>query len=206
MTMTTTASSSEEEVHDGGSSVGTELALELARWEVEWVPEPEPTEEDKAVEALHLVLCRQFTEHDPKLGYPVPTRLCQFNIALFDFEKESMAGLGQPLCTLDLSDWMSLEDSINVVSLKVAESVGYPISVFGTVLARDQVDYKCVYLFRRDREDPQVVTSPDDALTLTGPCQGLAATSHTFFEVNLKIRSDDGDKDFSEGVGSVWLQ
>nr|XP_034584518.1 uncharacterized protein LOC117847419 isoform X2 [Setaria viridis] len=160
MTMTTTASSSEEEVHDGGSSVGTELALELARWEVEWVPEPEPTEEDKAVEALHLVLCRQFTEHDPKLGYPVPTRLCQFNIALFDFEKESMAGIGQPLCTLDLSDWMSLEDSINVVSLKVAESVGYPISVFGTVLARDQVDYKCVYLFRRDREDPQVVTSP----------------------------------------------
>lgn len=40
------------------------------------------------MEALHVVRCRQFTEHDPKLGYPVPTRLCHFNKALFDFEKE----------------------------------------------------------------------------------------------------------------------
>ncbi|OEL26057.1 hypothetical protein BAE44_0012928 [Dichanthelium oligosanthes] len=87
-------SSSEEEGDDGSSSMGAELALELARWEVEWVPEPEPTEEekadDKAVEALHVVRCLQFTEHDPKLGYPVPTRLCQFNIALFDFDRMEM--------------------------------------------------------------------------------------------------------------------
>lgn len=84
--------------------MGTELALELARWEVEWVPEPEPTEEDKAVEALHLVLCWQFTEHDPKLGYPVPTRLCQFNIALFDFEKECECAYSQPFhCSFALN-------------------------------------------------------------------------------------------------------
>jgi hypothetical protein len=49
---------------------------------------------------------------------------------------------------------------INVISVKVIESDrGYPISVFGTILARDMIDYRCVYLFRREREDPQVIYS-----------------------------------------------
>ena len=49
---------------------------------------------------------------------------------------------------------------VNVITLKVKESeVGFPIKVFGTVVARDQVDYRCVYLFRRERDDPQLITS-----------------------------------------------
>uniref|UniRef100_A0A0D3GW38 DUF6598 domain-containing protein n=1 Tax=Oryza barthii TaxID=65489 RepID=A0A0D3GW38_9ORYZ len=51
--------------------------------------------------------------------------------------------------------------SVNIISIKVIKSdVGYPISVFGTVLARDQYDYRCVYLFRRGRDDPQIINSP----------------------------------------------
>ncbi|XP_037441614.1 uncharacterized protein LOC119309801 [Triticum dicoccoides] len=51
---------------------------------------------------------------------------------------------------------------VNVITLKVKESeVGFPIKVFGTVVARDQVDYRCVYLFRRERDDPQLITSAD---------------------------------------------
>lgn len=54
-----------------------------------------------------------------------------------------------------------MASSVNVVSLKVIKSdVGYPISVLGTVHARDAVDYKCVYLFKRERDDPQLITSP----------------------------------------------
>uniref|UniRef100_A0A0E0QE17 DUF6598 domain-containing protein n=1 Tax=Oryza rufipogon TaxID=4529 RepID=A0A0E0QE17_ORYRU len=53
--------------------------------------------------------------------------------------------------------------SVNIISIKVIKSdVGYPISVFGTVLARDQYDYRCVYLFRRGRDDPQIINSPLD--------------------------------------------
>jgi hypothetical protein len=53
-----------------------------------------------------------------------------------------------------------LADSVNVIAIKVAESDGdYPISVFGIVLARDEYDYRCVYLFKRGRDDPQVITS-----------------------------------------------
>jgi hypothetical protein len=42
----------------------------------------------------------------------------------------------------------------------IESDVGYPINVFGTVIARDQVDYKCVYLFRRERDDSQCIESP----------------------------------------------
>jgi hypothetical protein len=53
------------------------------------------------------------------------------------------------------------EESINVISLKICESdVGFPINLFGTVIARDEVDYKCVHLFRREADDPQFITSP----------------------------------------------
>jgi hypothetical protein len=51
--------------------------------------------------------------------------------------------------------------SVNVISIKVRESdVGFPINVFGTVIARDMIDYRCVYLFNREADDSQVITSP----------------------------------------------
>ena len=50
---------------------------------------------------------------------------------------------------------------VNVISLKVPESeVGYNFSIFGTVLARDEVEYRCLYLFRREKDDAQIITSP----------------------------------------------
>jgi hypothetical protein len=57
--------------------------------------------------------------------------------------------------------------SVNIVSLKVRESdVGFPINVFGTVIARDMIDYRCVYLFNRDADDSQVITSQVRSLFL----------------------------------------
>ena len=54
-----------------------------------------------------------------------------------------------------------MQSSVNVISLRVIESdVGYPINVFGTVIVRDEVDYKCVHVFRRDRDDAQPIESP----------------------------------------------
>ncbi|XP_044335517.1 uncharacterized protein [Triticum aestivum] len=160
-------------------------------------PDPELTDEEKALRALHIVCCRELTEHDPKSNADVCTRFSSFNIALFDLDQECQYTT-QRLQELTSSQQSSaVQSSVNVISLKVADSdVGYPISVFGTVLARDDADYRCVYLFRRDRDDPQFIESPEDMLTLTG----LVVPDTIFFEFNLKIDGTTGDRDFSKGV------
>lgn len=51
-------------------------------------------------------------------------------------------------------------DSVNILSVKiVASDAGFPLNVYGTVIARDNLDYKCVYLFRRSRERCQSISS-----------------------------------------------
>jgi hypothetical protein len=68
---------------------------------------------------------------------------------------------GPPILELPSRDRIKLADSINIVSFKILKSdVDYPISVFGTVLVRDQFDYKCIYVFRRDKDNAQVIYSP----------------------------------------------
>ncbi|RLN43272.1 hypothetical protein C2845_PM01G25820 [Panicum miliaceum] len=76
--------------------------------------------------------------------------------------RNAKAKPGPPFLELNSYDHKLLESSVNIVSLTIhVTDMDYPIKVFGTVLARDQVDYKCVYLFRRDKDDPQVINSPN---------------------------------------------
>ncbi|KAF7066072.1 hypothetical protein CFC21_072119 [Triticum aestivum] len=155
------------------------------------------------LEELHIACVKSITELDPKSKLLVPTRFCSFNIAGFDLDKESKFGLGPPLdsnITPELEKYM-VSSAVNVISVKVIESDrGYPISVYGTVLARDRIDYRCIYLFRRGREDPQMISSKDDMLTLTGPRRALVPPDNIYFEFNLRVKGDAGDGDFSKGV------
>ncbi|CAM0884389.1 unnamed protein product [Alopecurus aequalis] len=159
--------------------------------------------EQNAVEALHIVRCQEFTGYDPKRNGFICTRFCSYNIAFFDLDKESWIVRGPPLDRMFQPISRSgVQSSVNVISLKVIESlVGDDLSVFGTVLARDEVDYRCIYLFRREMDDAQAITLPDGMLTLTDPCRGLVLLDHIYFEINLKIKCDGGEiKDFSRGV------
>ncbi|CAL5018945.1 unnamed protein product [Urochloa decumbens] len=155
--------------------------------------------EEKVVKVLHMVRYRELTEYNHKMGCSVPTRFCEFDIAFFDLDKESEGVPWKPIHKLPRD--CLLADSVNVIAIKVAESDRkYPISIFGTVLARDEYDYRCVYLFRRGRDEPQVITSKDDALTLMGPYRALAVSDSMYFEFHLKIKGDgDVDEDFSKG-------
>ena len=50
--------------------------------------------------------------------------------------------------------------SANVLTVKIASTdVGFSVDVYGTVIARDSLDRKCVYLFKCDRDHCQHITS-----------------------------------------------
>ncbi|XP_010234482.1 uncharacterized protein LOC100825793 isoform X2 [Brachypodium distachyon] len=190
------------------SDSDTDVVVKQERMARLFEPDTKHTTEEKVLLGLHIVHCRQFTEYDPKQNDFVCTCFCHFNIAFFDLDEESDAPHGLPLQVQTYSDWCEMADaSVNVISLKIIRSdVGYPINVFGTVLARDEVDYKCVYLFRRERDDPQCITKSRNMLTLTGPRRGFVISDSMFFEINLKIKGDQtsDDKDFSKGVIRHW--
>lgn len=159
--------------------------------------------EEKALQALDIVRCQEFTGYDPKVNAYTRTRFDIFNLAFFELDKESEFCRGPRLNMIPSPIRDSIVGScVNVITLKVKESeVGFPIKVFGTVVARDQVDYRCVYLFRRERDDPQLITSADGKLTLMDPCRGLVPADRIYFEMNLKIVHDGGEvEDFSKGV------
>ncbi|XBI82422.1 hypothetical protein VPH35_091108 [Triticum aestivum] len=159
--------------------------------------------EEKALQALDIVRCQEFTGYDPKVNAYTHTRFDIFNLAFFDLDKESDFCRGPRLNMIPSPIRDSVVGScVNVITLKVKESeVGFPIKVFGTVVARDQVDYRCVYLFRRERDDPQLITLADGKLTLMDPCRGLVPEDRMYFEMNLKIVRDGGEvEDFSKGV------
>ncbi|KQK14806.1 uncharacterized protein LOC100821377 [Brachypodium distachyon] len=200
-------------------AVQTEPGLTLEEKAMEPVADAEPELKVKAekkdpvlplkfllfIKGLHIVACRDFTEYDPRRRGWICTRFCDFNIAFFDMDAESDIIRGPPLNEVTDSQRHSIpSSSVNFISLKIIQSDDpFPVGVFGTVLARDEVDFKCVYLFRREREDSQHISSVGDMLALTGPCRALCLSGgRLYFEINLKIKGADitDDRDFSKGV------
>ncbi|GJN23593.1 hypothetical protein PR202_gb11257 [Eleusine coracana subsp. coracana] len=69
---------------------------------------------------------------------------------------------------------------------------------------RDDLDFKCIYLFKRNRDDCQVINSPGEMLMLTGPDRGPFDADDFYFEINLKIKDEEEtmDRIFSRTVWS----
>lgn len=97
-------------------------------------------------------------------------------------------------------------NSANVLSVKIISSdVGFPIDVYGTIIARDSLDLKCVYLFRRDRDHCQLILTKDESLIVTGPKRGLALLDDIYFEIDLKIKGVGGQRDKQLSKGYLTL-
>ncbi|CAO2161583.1 unnamed protein product [Urochloa humidicola] len=170
--------SSPDAQHESTSGENLERMMEEFKcWRDQALLEPLHTWEQKVVEILHMIRCRELTEPNPKMyNISCPTRFCEFNIALFDLDKESEVVHGPLFRETPPSDYYWLDDSVNIISISVAESdVPYPFNIYGTVLARDMNDYRCVYLFKRRRNDPQLITRQNCMLALTGHIEHLVA-------------------------------
>nr|CDM87143.1 unnamed protein product [Triticum aestivum] len=168
---------------------------------------------EKALRALHVVRVNDFTSYEPTQDYHVCYRFHhEFNMALFDFDKETRFCRGPPLCKRTPARESLAGACLNVICLKVRESdVGFPINVFGTVVARDSVDYRCVYLFRRDRDDPQLITSPVYAPVeatfainvVKGPCnisRVVVATRGNFSDRRILYEATDNHMVIGDGA------
>ncbi|WVZ88351.1 hypothetical protein U9M48_034882 [Paspalum notatum var. saurae] len=108
---------------------------------------------DRERELEHRIL-----DFDPKQGGEYYTRLCFVDLTKFDHDAESP--LGPMNAVYKSKDDYELCEGINVFSMRIAISdVGFPVHVYGTVIARDSLDKKCVYLFQRDRDHCQVINS-----------------------------------------------
>ncbi|KAK3135135.1 hypothetical protein QOZ80_5BG0415030 [Eleusine coracana subsp. coracana] len=80
--------------------------------------------------------------------------------------------------------------SANIISVKLVESaIGFPLDVYGTIVVRDELDCKRIYLFRRDQDNCQRISSMDESLSLTGPSRGLVAFKNLYFEIDLKCKN-----------------
>ncbi|CAD6273264.1 unnamed protein product [Miscanthus lutarioriparius] len=157
-------------------------------------------------------------DYDPKQGGAYYTRLLYvYDLASFDHDEES------PLLPMRFTDAVykskhdyELCEAVNIFSVKMGSlDIDFPIHVYGTVIGRDSLDKKCVYLFRRGREDSQIINSKDESLILTGPKRGLALISDTYVEINLMIKGDDElqqDRELSKGILTIqgiarrWLK
>ncbi|WVZ73513.1 hypothetical protein U9M48_021812 [Paspalum notatum var. saurae] len=94
---------------------------------------------------------------------------------------------------------------LNILSVKIACSdIGFPIQVYGTVVVRDSIDYKRVYLFRRDSDHCQIINSKKDGLILSGPKRGLVLLDDDYVETDLWVKDNQGHcRQFSKGFLTI---
>ncbi|XP_047045926.1 uncharacterized protein LOC124650448 [Lolium rigidum] len=171
------------------------------------------------LDELHKKTVEELMVEDPKRKVRVPSRFCSFHLAGFDLDDESTAQLGPPYepslssPRTGLTNYVTADahyklanyctDVVSIRVIKAGPRYRYPVKVYGKVIARDQIDYECVYLFNRERKDAQTITSEMDMLALTGPFRALVTLGFMYFEFDLKVNDEDdpdNEVQFSKGV------
>uniref|UniRef100_A0A0E0JF17 DUF6598 domain-containing protein n=1 Tax=Oryza punctata TaxID=4537 RepID=A0A0E0JF17_ORYPU len=175
--------------------------------------------------AAHNAALASIREYDPVEETYIYTRYHYTDMSEFDLDEESRLPPMRFTATTYTPPAQALHflcDMINVLAVRIilpspdlsddddcdgGGEFSFPISVYGSVIARDQLDSKCVHLFRRSRDDPQLITSEDElSLILTGPHRGLLLYDAVYIEIDLKMKMKDDqqqgckDKRLSKGL------
>ncbi|CAM0948739.1 unnamed protein product [Alopecurus aequalis] len=166
--------------------------------------EQEEQERKRRADA-HKQVKDSILEYDPKVGHKVYTRYFLRDFSVFDIDEKSPI-LPMRYTDSEYEDEFGLQDSANILSVSIlASDVGFPVNVYGTVIARDSIDYKCIHLFERHRDDCQPINLQGEMLVLTGPGRGLVLVDFIYLEIDLKIKEDGvyPDRQFSKGLISI---
>ncbi|CAL4927875.1 unnamed protein product [Urochloa decumbens] len=150
------AEEEEESEEDDSEEDEEELAEGEAMWERMHLLN---TEERRA---RYWEAEKRILDYDPKQGGVYYTRIyLVHDLVSFDHDEES------PIPPMRFTNAVyknkndyELCEAVNILSVKIGSlDIEFPIHVYGTVIARDSLDKKCVYLFRRDREESQTINS-----------------------------------------------
>ncbi|CAN6181748.1 unnamed protein product [Urochloa humidicola] len=150
-----------------------------------------------------LEVLAHIVDFDPKQGGLYYPRYTLFDGPTFDLDEESPYGPMRFTDSVYNSGYeYILCGAVNILSVKISCSdVGFPIHVYGTVIVRDSVDERCVYHFRRDNDNCQLINSEAESLILTGPKRGLALLDDIYAEIDLNIKDPLGQvRELSKGL------
>uniref|UniRef100_A0A0D3HWU9 DUF6598 domain-containing protein n=1 Tax=Oryza barthii TaxID=65489 RepID=A0A0D3HWU9_9ORYZ len=146
--------------------------------------------------AAHQAVLDRINERDPETGKMYYTRYHDQDLSEFDIDEVS------PLPPMRFTARvyspgearLYILNMVNVLAIRIvpsdADDVPFPIAVYGSVIARDDLDRKFIPLFARSTDDPQLIASKDDSLILTGPHRGMVLIDTLYFEINLKLKGD----------------
>ncbi|CAL5024309.1 unnamed protein product [Urochloa decumbens] len=154
-------------------------------------------------EKVNMAVRNSILDYDIKQDGQYYNRFYFADFSKFDLDEESPVG---PMRYTDrVCDEYWPNTSVNILSVKIASlDVDWPIYVYGTVIARDSIDHKCIYLFRRDKDHCQLITSSDQSLILTGPKRGLALMGDMHVEIDLKMKDLLGqEEELSKGFSTI---
>ncbi|KAF8725625.1 hypothetical protein HU200_020166 [Digitaria exilis] len=191
---------------DEAVAVAEHAAAEERRRQKEAKEARKKAEYDRRLQA-HQDALERITDYCPKDRRTYFTRFYLADLSKFDLDEESPFGPMRYTNTYTGDgNWFAPVTSANILSVKIVSSdVGFPIKVYGTVIARDSLDYKCVSLFNRDEHHCQLIDSEDDELILTGPKRGLVLVDAIYVEIDLKIKGDCGQQDRELSKGYIMV-
>ncbi|CAL5060075.1 unnamed protein product [Urochloa decumbens] len=196
---------SEKRAPDFSGMTEADRAAEAERLRQEELVEARRLQMAGDPDGLRRECAARILDFDPKQGGRYSNRCYFVNLETFDHDEESPIGPMRFTFEVYENNFAEVCEAVNILSVKIACSdVGFPIQVYGTVISRDCVDRKCLYLFRHNRDNCQLINSKDEPLILTGPKRGLLLLDDNFVEIDLKIKDHQGqDREFSKGVISI---
>ncbi|CAN6325748.1 unnamed protein product [Urochloa humidicola] len=96
---------------------------------------------------------------------------------------------------------------MRIFSLKLSshKSKSYPISVYGIIAIRDDLEPLRNYVFNRSRDDAVMIHQDSLALPLCSPCRGMYVLDRALLEVDLWVKKE-GDGSTDEQLLSVYAE